>query len=56
MFRGTQKISNTLRPMQRISCYSIFAYLDYPKYNKINVHFCRAQKHLKNRIGYEWNS
>ena len=54
MYRDTQNNSNTLRLMVEIFCYEIFAYLDRTKYNKNNMRFYHAQKHLKNRIVYEY--
>ena len=56
MCRGTQNNSNTIKSMEGISCYFIFAYLNCTNNNKINIHFCQAQKHLNNRICYEWHS
>ena len=51
-----KKNCNTLRLIEGISFYSIFAYLDSTKCNEINVHFWHGQKHVNDRIGYEWHS
>ena len=53
--RGTQNNYNTLRPTDVISCYFILVYLDCIKYNEINVHFCHTQKHVINRMVYEYH-
>ena len=37
--KGTQKDSNALRLMGGNSCYLIFAYLDFTKYNEIYIPF-----------------
>ena len=56
VYRGTQKNSNTLRPMEEVSCCWIFAHLECTKNNKNNMYFCHTQKHVNNRIVYEWHS
>ena len=53
MYRGTQKYSDTLRPIDGISCYIIFAYLASAKHNKFNKKLCHTQMHANNGIGYE---
>ena len=53
MFRGIESNSNTLRAVERISCYCIFVDFDSFKYDKFDIHFCRDKKHVNNRIGYE---
>ena len=49
--RRTENNFNKLRPMKEISCYWIFEYLDYTKYNKISVYFCHVQKHVNTNQG-----
>ena len=56
VYRGTQKNSNALRPIEGISDNWIFASLECIRYNKNNIHFCHTQKHVNNRIKYEWHS
>ena len=48
-----QNNSNTLRPMNEISCQFILVHLDCTKHDEINRHFYYVQKHVANRIWYE---
>ena len=45
-----KRTSDTFRSMEGISCYLIFAYLDFIKYNETYIHFYFAQKHENYRI------
>ena len=49
----TLKNSNTLRPMEQISCYFIFKHLDCIKCSEINMNYCYAHKNVTTRIWYE---
>ena len=51
----TGRDSYILHPTYRISCECILVYLDYTKYNKINVLFYHTQKQATNRIRYEYH-
>ena len=35
---------------------AFLVHLDGAKYNEIYIHFCHAQKHVTNRIWYEYHS
>ena len=53
VYRGTQKHSNTVWPMDGISYKWILVYFDCTKYNEINIHFCHGEKHVNYKIGNE---
>ena len=44
MYRGTHNSSFILQPMERIFCKIILMYLDFSKYNKINICFWKCSK------------
>ena len=50
--QGHTKNSNTLRPMDEISCYWIFLYLECGKHKEIHIYVCHGRKHVNYRI---WN-
>ena len=53
MYRGTQtNYSNTLLPMDEITCRYILIYLDCTKYNEKRNTFLTRSKHKTNRIWY----
>ena len=52
VYRDTQKNSNILRPVDGISCYGIFVFLDCAECNEIHINFCYGKKHVNYTI---WN-
>ena len=54
--RTGEHIYYALQPMVKMFCYYILAHLVVIKYNKINTQFFHGQKHVTNKIGYEYHS
>ena len=53
-YRGIQKNSNTLRPIDGIPYKLDLMYLNCTKYNIINIDFSYIKKHVTNRLQYEY--